>query len=324
MNKLLVICGPTATGKTSLALNLAKKFDGELISADSRQVYRGMNIGTGKDLPSNAKLQMPNYKLRIGNLKLGFYVIKDVLVWGYDLVDPKSEFSVGQYITLANRIISDIQSRGKLPILVGGTGLYIKGIVDGIPTAQVAKNTKLRSSLDNKKTDELFEILSKLDPIKSASLNTSDRKNPRRLVRAIEVAEFFKSQKIKDNFSQKSYDLLFIGLKVDKDSLRKRIIERVKQRLKAGLIDEIEELLNNGVTWSMQSMNTISYKEWKEYFDGAINAESVKEKWIGNENKYAKRQMVWFKKDKRINWFNPDSKVDKQRMAKLAEKWYKI
>ena len=140
MHQLLLICGPTATGKTHLALDLAKKFNGELISADSRQVYKGLDIGTGKDLPVNSKFQMENDKL-------GFYSINGVKVWGYDLVEPKREFSVAQYIKIANDIIKNIWERGKLPILIGGTGFYIQGIVDGIPRAQIPINNKLRNLL---------------------------------------------------------------------------------------------------------------------------------------------------------------------------------
>jgi tRNA dimethylallyltransferase len=135
-SKLLVICGPTSTGKTILAISLAKKFNGEIVSADSRQVYKGLDIGTGKDLPKNAKIKYLWMK------KFGFYEIKGIKIWGYDLADPRHSFSVSQYLRFAERVISDISKRGKLPILVGGTGLYIKGVVDGIPTAEIPKNKK--------------------------------------------------------------------------------------------------------------------------------------------------------------------------------------
>lgn len=181
-HKLLVICGPTATGKTALGIYLAKKFEGELVSADSRQVYKGMDIGTGKDLPGNSKLEIRNSKLG------GSYKVAGVPIWGYDLISPKEEFSVARYIKIAGKIIKDIWERDKLPILAGGTGLYIKGVVDGIPTAFIPKNIALRESLGKRGVRELFEILAEMDAVKAASLNISDKKNPRRLVRAIEIA----------------------------------------------------------------------------------------------------------------------------------------
>ena len=142
MNKLLVICGPTSTGKTTLAVDLAKKFNGELISADSRQVYKGMDIGTGKDLPKGAKIKLPWFQ------KYGYYELNGVKIWGYDLAAPRHEFNVAQYIKFAERLISDISKRGKTPILVGGTGLYIKAVIDGISTASIPKNNLLRKNLE--------------------------------------------------------------------------------------------------------------------------------------------------------------------------------
>src|SRR4030066_2229730 len=143
MKKFLVICGPTAMGKTSLALRLAKLFNGELISADSRQVYKGMDIGTGKDLPVTVKCQMSNVKC-FGK-RICYYKINGVRVWGYDLVEPTEEFSVAQYVGIAQEILENIYSRGKLPILVGGSGFYIKAVVDGIPTVVVPKSLRKKN-----------------------------------------------------------------------------------------------------------------------------------------------------------------------------------
>lgn len=171
MRKLLVICGPTSAGKTTLALALAKKLGGEIVSADSRQVYRGMNIGTGKDLPKNAKMKKWLFA------KHGFYEVAGVRIWGYDLVDPRHDFSVAQYLKIAHGMIDEIAKRGNLPILVGGTGLYIKGVIDGIPTAEVPKNDLLREALGKRTTDELYETLANLDAMKAGSMNSSDRKS---------------------------------------------------------------------------------------------------------------------------------------------------
>lgn len=186
MEKLLVICGPTATGKTSVAIHLAKKFNGELVSADSRQVYRKMDIGTGKDLPQNSSFQFPVSSLK--KQDVGFYVIDGIRLWGYDLIDPQNDFNISKYLNIAKDIIEEIWKRDKLPILVGGTGFYIKGIIDGIGTSQIPKDESLRKSLEKKDVEELFEILAQTDSVRSSKLNKSDRNNPRRIIRAIEIA----------------------------------------------------------------------------------------------------------------------------------------
>lgn len=320
MNNLLVICGPTATGKTLLALKLAKIFNAEIVSADSRQVFRGMDIGTGKDLPAKSKLQNPNDKSEKGDF--GYYVVNEVRIWGYDLVDPREEFSASQYINAANEIIKNIQKRGKLPILVGGTGFYIKGVIDGIETSDVPQNKRLRESLMNKNSDELIKILGRTDPFKLESMNLSDRKNPRRLIRAIEVGEF----KTKYGILPKKRivdinKVLMVGLIAAKDFLGVNIEERVRDRIKKGLEGEIRTLLKKGIGWNLQSMNTLGYKEWREYFEAKRTRDQVIDKWTQNEKKYAKRQITWFRKEKRIYWFDISLFGWMGKVEKLVEKW---
>jgi len=319
MKKLLVVCGPTATGKTSLAIALAKKFNGEVISADSRQVYKGMNIGTGKDLPKNSKLEIKNSKLG------GSYKVDGVSIRGYDIADPKKGFSVGQYIKIARTIIGNIWARGRLPILVGGTGLYIKGVVNGIPTAHIRPNIKLRKSLANNTKEELFETLATIDPLKAASLNSSDRQNPRRLIRAIEVGLQSKQKTVSMNrFMDTGSDVLFIGLAAPKGRLFERIGERVDERIRAGIEKEIKTLLASGVKWGSRAMDSLGYRQWEEYFKkpGEISKEEVITAWKAEEHKYAKRQMTWFKKDKRIEWFDISRPGFKKSVENLVQKWY--
>ena len=326
MNKLLVICGPTAAGKTVLALTLAKKLargpstsdpKGEIISADSRQIYRGMDIGTGKDLPVNIKYQISNIKS--DHQKIIFYEMQGVKIWGYDLVEPTQEFSVSQYSKIAKRIIKNIQKRGKLPILVGGTGFYIKALVDGIETINIPQNSVIRNSLANKTSNELFEILANLDPIKAACLNMSDKKNPRRLVRAIEVATARVKERESKRVKEKrlNSDCMFIGLSAPREDLYKRIDQRVEERVRAGIEDEIIKLLKKGLTWKSQSMTALGYREWN-----GRDRKTAIDQWKKDEHGFARRQITWFKKDKRINWFNITQKDYQKRVELLVEKWY--
>ncbi len=315
--KVLVIVGPTSSGKTTLGLNIAKKFKGKLISADSRQVYKKLDIGTGKDLPKNAIFNFVSNKVG------GYYLFDGVKVWGYDLVEPDKDFSVTNYIKFARNIIKHTQQEGKLPILVGGTGFYIKGVIDGLETGKVPRNENLRISLKNLRTEDLFENLAQIAPEKAGNMNISDKNNPRRLIRAIEVSQW----KMKDNkmtvIKPLKADALFIGLKVDKKVLQERIRLRIEKRLKEGFDDEVEELLKSGVGWNSQSMQALGYRQWKDYLTGKISKSKAIEDWFTAEKKYAKKQMVWFKKDSRIKWIEQNKENWKQEMVQLVQEWIK-
>ncbi len=312
-NKILVICGPTSTGKTSLALKIAKKFDGEIISADSRQVYKGMDIGTGKDIPPGTPMN-----------RLGYYEIDGVKVWGYDLAKPTDEFSVSHFISLTRDLVDDIASRGKLPMVVGGTGLYIKGLVDGIETAGIPRNEGLRKNLESKSVEELYESLSQMDPIKAGSLNTSDKKNPRRLIRAVEVAQYYLSNahNVLQAVKNEQHDLLFVGLTAPIEFIEEKIEKRVRERVDEGIKDEVKKLLDQGVGWENQSMLAIGYGGWRDYFEGGVTESEVINEWILDEKRYAKRQMTWFKKDSRIIWFDITDKDFFEKVENTVKKWY--
>lgn len=300
-NKLLVICGPTATGKTELAMRMAELFNGELISADSRQVYKGMDIGTGKD------------KDKIGT------------ILGYDLVEPNQEFSVAGYMKFAERAIRDIWKNGKLPILVGGTGLYIKAVVDGLGTSEIPRNENLRKSLETKSVEELFDILASDDPVKAANMNSSDRKNPRRLIRAIEIAiGELDSTRIKSTKGSTGVggDILFIGLSAPKEILDTRIIARVEKRIDEGIEREIDSLLKKGVTWEAQAMYSLGYRQFRGYFEEGESIDGVIKNWTSEEQKYAKRQMTWFKRDSRINWFEITNPDYSKKVEEMVKNWY--
>lgn len=321
MKKLLIVCGPTATGKTPLALRLAKRFSGELISADSRQVYKYMDIVTGKDIPKGAKWR--ESKIHVLNLPshIGFWETDDKLrLWGYDLVKPSNEFSVAHYIHFSTAIISDIHGRGKLPILVGGTGLYLKGAVDGIDTATIPKNQKLRDLLEGKSVSELYELLSKLDSRKADSLNESDKKNSRRLVRAIEVV------KIKERSvnNKHDYNSLWIGINIgDRKKLFKNIDERVNKRTGPELDKEMSFLREKGY-FNAAPLRTIGYVQWMQHLEGKLKRKEAVRRWKIAEHAYAKRQITWFKKQKSIHWFDVSKSDYERKVEEKVNTWHNI
>jgi tRNA dimethylallyltransferase len=301
MSKLLVICGPTATGKTSLAIRLAKKFKGEIISADSRQAYKGMDIATGKDLAIIKKSK--------------------ILVHLLDVVGPDEKFSAAKYHRLAWRAIKDIWRRKKLPIIVGGTGFYIKAIVDGIESLGIEPDWKLRRELENLEIRELVEKLKKLDPKKLNEMNQSDQNNPRRLIRAIEIATA-RGHPPSVLRHPTSY-VLMIGLTAPNKIIYERIDKRVEKRIKQGAEDEIKRLLEKGYSWESSVLGeTIGYQEWQPFFKGKATKKETVERWKFAEHAYARRQLTWFKKDERIRWFETTNSGFEKKVEKLVKGWY--
>ncbi len=318
MNKLLVICGPTAMGKTSLGLELAERFNGEIVSADSRQVYKGMDIATGKDLPVNSK------QFRNSNFQIGYYLLDGVPVWMLDVAESTESFSVADYYALAFHVVEDILKRAKLPIIVGGTGFYIKVLVDGIDTLNIPPNRELRLAHETKSVDELFNILFHLDPELASNLNPSDRRNKVRLLRKIEIAQLDSVNSVLMNQSIKANETLFIGLTASADLLRGRINERIEGWIRQGAEEEVIKLLAKGVHWDAQSMNAIGYRQWKPYFEGKAKKEEIIEKWKTDEWQYAKRQVTWFKKDSRVRWFDITDPRWGEKVVKEVDRWYNV
>lgn len=258
-------------------------------------------------------------------------MIHGIKLWGYDLAEPSEKYNVSEYFKTIKYIISDIWRRGKLPIIVGGTGLYIKSIIDGIPTVDIPKNDSLRESLENLTVQEMYEKLATLDSTKAASLNSSDKLNPRRLVRAIEVAVWNienETQKQivekRKNVLDRDVDVLMIGLIANNSVLLNNIEKRVESRIENGFIDEVENLLKMGVSWKDQSMNSLGYKESEAFFKSGKTYEDFVSLWIKNEMKYVKRQITWFKKDRRIKWFDIESLEYPKNVEKIVNKWYSI
>ena len=284
MKKIIVILGQTATGKSNLAVKIAKKTNGEIISADSRQIYKGLNVGTGK---------VPRDKIsRTSKLEPRTYFYKGVPHHLLDVVNPKKKFTVAEYKKLAEEKIKEIIARGHTPIICGGTGFYIDAITKGIVFPEVPPNLKLRKKLYSKSAIALFEYLKKLDPVRAKDIKEkNETKNKVRLVRAIEIAKALGKVPTPEARPM-GYKFIKIGLYLPPDKLKKKVEQRVKQMFQTGLLSEIKKLKRTGV----------SNKRLKEF--GFEYFEPTYEKVVTETLKYAKRQMTWFKRDPEIKWFD--------------------
>lgn len=280
---VVVILGATASGKSSLAVRLAKKFDGEIISADSRQVYRGFDIGSGKILPSEQH--------NIRHHLLSF-------------ADPKKTFTLAEWQAMAEQNITNILARGRLPIIVGGTGLYLSSLIDCYQLPKGRRSMKLRLSLEKKNVAQLLARLKKIDPETAASI---DHKNKRRLARALEyVLSTGQSLKASQNKGRQDspYDFMIIGLRPDKVELQRLIKRRVRAMMRQGLRNEVERLVKK-YGWRGSTMHGIGYREWQSYFEGRETLADVESAIIKNTWQYARRQMTWFRgmeRKHRIHW----------------------
>lgn len=288
--KVISIVGPTASGKTKLAVKLAQKFNGEIVSADSMQIYKGMQIATAK--PTVAETEG----------------IKHHLI---DFVSPDETYSVAMFVKDASRCIADINSRGKLPFIVGGTGLYVDSLLNNITFSEEQRDEKLSLELykiyEEQGIDKLLEMLSEFD-IDSANRLKAER-NPKRIIRAI---EFYKTtgititeQNEKSKLVKSPYNPIKIGINFkDRAKLYERINKRVDLMLENGLLDEAKDVLSNKLSFT--SVKAIGYKELKPYFNGEKTLDECVEKLKMETRRYAKRQITWFKRDLDINWLYAD------------------
>ena len=279
--KLIVIVGPTASGKSDLAIRLAKKYNGEVISADSRQVYKRLDIGTGKVSKTEQRM-IPHYLI--------------------DVANPKSIFTVAHFQKLGKQAIQKIIKKKKLPIIVGGTGQYIDALIYNVSFPEVPPDWKLRAKLEKQTTEQLFAHLQKLDPERASNI---ERHNPRRLIRALEIIASLGKVPPLNTYPlshNTKYDVLWLGL--NPKNIEKKINERLQKRLKQGLVAEVKNL-----KLSSQRLHDLGleYRWVGQYLDKNITKEEMQKNLEQAIRQYAKRQMTWFKRNKEINWLKKDS-----------------
>lgn len=314
-----MILGSTSTGKTDVALKLAKDFNGELVSCDSRQVYKGLDIGTGK-LPTELKIE--NFKFKIEQGK-GWWKIGGVRIWMYDVIDYKKQYTVYDYVKEANKVIDGILKRGKLPIIVGGTGLYLRALTQGLSNLTIPLDLKLRKDLEKLSLLQLQEKLQKLSSSKWEKMNSSDRQNPRRLIRYIEIALLSCIIAPVAGLISTKADILRIGLIAPRGILYKRIDERVISRIEQGMIDEAEKLHRKGLSFKRMKQLGLEYGILADFLEGKIsNKEELIKVLQGKIHGYARRQETWFKKEKEVNWFNITKDGWAGKLEKMIRSWY--
>lgn len=276
---LIVIIGATASGKTGLSLQIAKAFDGEIISADSRQIYRKLNIGTAK-VTRQEMQEIPHY--------------------GIDLCEPDEAFTVAQFKEYAVAKIREILARKKLPILAGGTGLYVNAITQNFTLPKIPADWKLRAELEKLSTEELHQKLQELDETEAEKIHPNNR---RYVIRAIEIAKSAKGKKSEIMQKKESeFDVLILGVEVEREQLYERINQRVDQMFENGLVEEVKSLMAEGYDFSAQAFNSVGYPEIKAMLGGKMTEKETRALIQKNTRNYAKRQLTWWRKDERVIW----------------------
>lgn len=275
--KVVVIVGPTASGKTSLSIQLAQKFNGEVISADSRQVYRGLDLGTGK-ITIEEMEGIPHHLL--------------------DVADPRDTYTVADYVRDGRAALSNILSRNKLPIIVGGTFLYIDALLGKISTPEVPPNETLRRDLEMRTAAELFALLEKKDP---ARAQTIDTQNKRRLIRALEIIEVLGT--VPPTSANELYTPLTLGITISKEKLRENISRRIIDRINHGMIEEVQNLYAQGLSYARMEALGLEYRYIAEFLQNKITQSEMLTQIETKSMQYAKRQMTWLKRNTEIQWF---------------------
>ena len=305
MNKIICIAGPTASGKTALAVALAKAIDGEVISCDSMQIYKGMDIGTAK--PTTEEMQgIPHYML--------------------DVAEPGEEFSVSRYCEMADPIIGDILARGKTVIIAGGTGLYMDALIRGnnfAPCPSTGMREKLEVQADTEGMEAMLALLASIDPDSAARLHLKDRK---RIIRALEVyyktGETITAHNLKTQQIPPKYEAVWFGLEDEnRQDLYDRIDARVEKMLSDGLLEEIKGLLASGISEKSTAMQAIGYKEFVAYLNGQATLEDSVSMVQQASRHYAKRQLTWFRRNQNICWLRRKSGENTEQILHRARQY---
>lgn len=282
--KVLVIAGATASGKTFLSIQLAKAFSGEIISADSRQIYKTLDIGTGKVTQEEME-GVPHHMI--------------------DIINLEETYTAAEFKTTGTQIITEITARGNIPIIAGGTFFYVDTLLGRITSPEVEPNPKLRSTLEQRTTEELYNKLRKCDPRRAEAM---DPHNKRRLIRALEIVSTLGS--VPTIPTDEPYEVLTIGIQRDKEELRNRFKARAEQWLKMGFMDEVKTVLDSGLSQKRLQEIGFEYTLAVALYNKEITKEEFLQKFVEKNWQYAKKQIMWLKKDKTIQWFKPDDITD--------------
>lgn len=322
MRKVLVISGPTASGKTDLAYKIARVFPSILLNADSRQVYQHLDIISGKDLPEGSQfISEVDTLYQDQTYRIGYYRIPHSRLYLLDVVAPTQTFTVSDFVKVSEHILNrDLQNF--LPIFVGGSNFYISALIRGIETLSIPPNQFLRRTLKISSVPALQERLIRLDENRFDGMNESDKQNPRRLIRAIEVAEWLQIHTVMDNKGVLlNFDTLHVGLIAPLDYLRKKIDIRINERIKSGAIDEARKLFNNYNQLADGVKMANGYRELFEYFENKISLDTAVQKWKFAEYHNAKKQLTWLKKDSSVEKFDITEKNYKAQILKRIAEW---
>lgn len=317
MKRILVIYGPTAIGKTNLGISLAQKYNGELISADSRQVYKDLDIGTGK---VSFDTQIEKHS--------GYWIVNGVKIHGFDLVEPDKRFSVADFLKHTFTSLIRISEVNRLPIVVGGTGFYIKSLIEGIESIGVKPYYKLRRKLEKLSTSKLYQKLLAIDSKRAQSMNESDRQNPRRLIRAIEIAVSSQESQAKSHKYEGSRrartinrieNYLLLGLTAPNSYLYSRSDKWLKVRLAHGLIDEVKNLLDQKVKPVWLDNLGLEYRWISRFILGKIEFKKAQERLKGDTHSFIRRQKTWFRQFPNIHLFDISKPSWRQKLEKTIK-----